>query len=195
MSGGADKQWVVLARLRRPWGRRGELLVELQTDWPEQRFASGTALRISFPHGEQRTVTVENYRELGVGPLLKLAGVDDISAAEPLAGAWVVAARNELPRSEAGLQHADLPGLRVETKAGQLVGEVLDVEEGVAGDLIRVRLCRGGEVLVPLASAICPEIDPRAGRVVIDPPAGLLDPDDALVADQGPAAKGGRRER
>jgi 16S rRNA processing protein RimM len=176
---GPGERWILLGRLRRTWGRRGELLVELETDWPEQRFAAGTDLELVWPDGRRRTVTSRGLRLTGAGALLGVEGIEEIGAAEELRGADIVADPARLERLDDGLCQSDLPGLRVETVGGEPVGEVVEVEEGAAADLLRVALDGGGEALVPLAPAICVEVDPAAGRVVIAPPPGLLDLEEA----------------
>ena len=185
---------VALARLRRPWGRRGELLAELLTDWPEQRLAPGARYVAERPDGTRREVVVRGWRRLGGRDLVALEGVDGIGEAEELAGAVLLAVAAELPDLAGGEPcQADLPGLRVELPGGRPVGVVTGVEEAPGGDLLVVRLDGGGEALVPLAPAITLEIDPRAGRVVIDPPEGLLDPARAQPAGPGRAGRGRRR--
>ncbi len=77
----------------------------------------------------------------------------------------------------------ELIGLSVRTAAGEQVGEVADVLHH-GQDLLVVRRAGpgGGECLVPFVKAIVPEVDVRAGLLVIDPPRGLLDPAEAEQA-------------
>lgn len=183
---------VILARLRRPWGRRGELLAELHTDWPGERFVPGARYLLELPDGTRREVTVRGWRRLGDRDLLAFDGVTGIGDAEDLAGGVLLAPAEALPDLAEGEPcQADLPGLVVELPDGRRVGVVEGVEEAPGGDLLVVRLDGGGEALVPLAPAITREIDPAGGRVVIDPPEGLLDPDRAVPAGR----PGGRAPR
>jgi len=176
---------VILARLRRPWGRQGELLAELFTDWPEERLVPGARYVLELPDGARREVTIRGWRRLGERDLLSLDGVTGIGDAEDLAGGVLVAPADALPNLAGGDPcQADLPGLVVELPDGHRVGVVEGVLEAPGGDLLVVRLDRGGEVLVPLAPAITREIDPAAGRVVVDPPDGLLDPGRAVPVDR-----------
>ncbi len=188
---------VILARLRRPWGRRGELLADLHTDWPAERFVPGATFTVELPDGSRREVTIRSWRRLGERDLLALEGVTGIGEAEGLAGGVLVAAADDLPDLAAGEPcQADLPGLAVELPDGSRVGVVERLEEAPGGDLLVVRLAEGGEALVPLAPAITRVIDPAGGRVVIDPPAGLLDPARAVAAgpSRGPRAEKGDAE-
>jgi 16S rRNA processing protein RimM len=185
-SGGGDGRgpdWVVLGRLRRPWGRHGEMLVELHTDWPHERFAAGNTVRITWDSGRTAEKQIRSYRELNQGPLIALAGVDGIGPAQDMAGGWLLGPNEDAAGREPGeLHHADLLGLEVRTADGTLAGRVAAIEEGAAADLLRVARPGGGEVLVPLAPAICVAVDLDAGVLTIDPPPGLLDLDEAEEA-------------
>lgn len=178
------KGTLVLARLRRPWGRHGELVADLHTDWPAERFAAGTAVRLEWDDGRRPVeLTIRSFRDLAQGAMFAFEGVGDISAARDLAGAWIVGDGEALPRPEEdAVTHADLTGLAVVRTDGTPVGTVSGVDESAGGDLLRVALADGGEALVPLAPAICVAIDLAARRVVIDPPTGLLDLRDAEQA-------------
>ncbi len=180
MTSGARR--VVLGRLRRPWGRHGELLVEVHTDWPDQRFARGAEVDLRWENGRAARRTVRGFRELTLGSLIAFDGVDGIGPAQELAGAWIEAdAEVRAAGADGDLTHADLVGLAVVTVGGVEVGTVEGIEEGAGPDLLRIA-GRSGEILVPLAPAICVAIDPGGGRITIDPPAGLLDLDDAETA-------------
>jgi 16S rRNA processing protein RimM len=181
MAAGAG-EWVRIGTVRRAWGRHGAVRIGIETDWPERRFAPGARVWIAFPGERPEPVTVRGL----LGPdRLALEGVESMADAEALAGFEVYARREELDCPGDELRHLDLEDLEVVDTAGRRVGRVEAVEEGVASDLLRVRLTSGGEALVPLAAAICPEIDLDRGRVVIDPPDGLLDPAEAETIPPG----------
>lgn len=185
---------VILARIRRPWGLRGELLLELHSDWPEERFAPGAELELAWDDGRSARATVRAFRQTGVGPLLALEGADGIGEARVFTGAAVVADAGTLPRlaGDGDWQHADLVGLAVVLPDGRRVGRIEEIEEGAAADLAVVRLDAGGEALVPLVPAIAVAIDREAGRLVVDPPEGLLDP---AAAEPAAATAAPRRAR
>jgi 16S rRNA processing protein RimM len=182
---------VILARIRRPWGLRGELLLELHSDWPEERFVPGAQLDLAWDDGRSARVTVRAFRQTGTGPLLALEGADGIGEARVFAGAAIVADADALPRlaDDADWQHADLVGLAVVLPDGRRVGRIEGVEEGSAADLAAVRLDGGGEALIPLVPAIALAIDRERGALVVDPPAGLLDPDAAAPTATRPARR------
>ncbi len=164
---------VIVARIRRPWGRRGEVIVDLLTDWPEARFAEGTPLLLRFDDGRESQTTARAYTERSGQAMLALAGVESIDDAEEVRDAWVLAERDDAVLEAGEIHQADLPGLAVVLVDGRRVGTVREVMEGAASDLIVVDLEGGGEALVPLCEPITVAIDRE--RVVIEPPPGLLD--------------------
>lgn len=186
MDDGPGRPPLVVARLRRPWGRRGELLADLETDWPEQRFAPGALVTLRYPDGRVEPRRLRGHRQTGSGLLLAFEGVCDIDGAEPLAGALVTVPADALPEMAAGDVHVQqLIGLVVESTDGAVVGEVRDVVEGRGQDRLIVALAAGGTADVPFVPAICVRVDPAGGRIVVDPPAGLIDPDGAATARPG----------
>lgn len=173
-----DDRLVLVARVRRPWGRHGELLVEPETDWPEIRFRPGSRLLARLRGGERRELEIRGVVRRGPRMMLALEGVDSIDGAEPLAGAELLAPRGGARLDEGEVHVADLTGLAVELPDGTPVGQVVGVLEGVGSDLLVMRDTRGNEHLVPLAPEITRLVDPEGGRVVIDPPPGLIDSSD-----------------
>jgi 16S rRNA processing protein RimM len=106
----------------------------------------------------------------------KIAGIDDRDAAEALKGLRLYVARSALPPpQEEEYYHADLLGLAVELSDGTMLGRVRAVHDFGAGDSIEVERAAGGTVLVPFSKAAVPVVDLAGGRLVVDPPEGLLD--------------------
>lgn len=175
---------VILARTRRPWGLGGELLLELHSDWPEERFAPGTLVELAWDDGRRARVTVRSFRQTGVGPLLGFEQARDLSSARSFSGASVVADAATLPRLADADEwsHLDLVGLTVVDGEGRVLGVVEGIEEGAVQDLARVRDTTGGEVLLPLVPEICVALEAEAGRLVVEPPRGLFDPGQAVEA-------------
>jgi len=103
-------------------------------------------------------------------------GVTDRAAASALTGTTLVVESADLPPTENPdeFHDADLLGLRVHSVDGADIGELADIVHGPGGDLLVVRV-EGREVLVPFVREMVPTVDVRAGRVVIDPPEGLLE--------------------
>jgi 16S rRNA processing protein RimM len=104
---------------------------------------------------------------------LRVEGVADRTGAEALVGAEVLAERSALGEAGEGLHYwGDLEGLPVETIGGEAVGTVTDLLETGGVDVLVVT-SSGGERLVPLAPYVT--VDRAAGKVIVDPPEGLLE--------------------
>jgi 16S rRNA processing protein RimM len=164
----------VVGRIARPHGRRGQVIVNLDTDFPDERFRPGAGLFIKRAASIE-PVTLTTVRFQGERPVVGLAGVDTIEAAEELAGLELRIPVERLAALPAGMFYRhDLAGCRVQTRDGREVGVVERVEGTLGGSRLVVR-GRSGEILIPLASEICTTIDVNAKRIVIDPPEGLLE--------------------
>jgi 16S rRNA processing protein RimM len=108
--------------------------------------------------------------------LAAIEGVQDRDVAEALAGTRLFVERDRLPAAdEEEFYHADLIGLAAVTPDGVLLGRVAALHNFGAGDLVEIALEGGGRPLLPFDRLTVPEIDIAGGRIVIDPPAGLLD--------------------
>ena len=108
--------------------------------------------------------------------VLTLGGIEDRNAAEALRGSEIFIREEDAAPLEVDEYFLhDLPGLRVETTAGALVGEVKDVLETGANEVLVVKRVEGGEALIPMIHDIVKALDLAAKRIVIEPMAGLLD--------------------
>ncbi|MCP2280289.1 ribosome maturation factor RimM [Nocardia amikacinitolerans] len=172
---------LVVGRVAKSHGVRGELVVEVRTDEPEERFAVGTTLRGRLPRSsEVRDFTVESAREHSGRLLVFLAGIADRTAADALRGTLFVVDSEDLPPSDDPDEFYDheLEGLTVQLTDGTAVGTVTEVLHSAAGELLSVRAADDGrEILIPFVTAIVPTVSLADGLVVIDPPEGLLDPE------------------
>ncbi|MGD0155796.1 MAG: ribosome maturation factor RimM [Terracidiphilus sp.] len=179
------ENWVWLARIRRPQGRKGEVFAEILTDYPD-KFAARRKLWLipaaapSYrPGGSPREVELTAHWPHKGGIVLHFAGVDSISAAEALKGTIVAiphAERAALGEGEAFI--SDLIGCALVDVSGAepvAVGEIVDVDRSTgAAPLLVVRGARG-EVLVPFAKSYLRSIDLEAKRVEVAMPEGLVD--------------------
>ena len=164
----------LVGRVARPHGLGGQVVLNSETDFPEDRFRPGAELFLNRD-GQIRAVEVTTVRFQRERPIIGLQGVDDVGAASDLAGAELRVPIENLTRLEPGTYYRhDLVGCQVETLTGERIGVVAEVEGTLAGSRL-VLDTASGEVLVPLAEDICRVIDPAAKRIVIDPPEGLLD--------------------
>lgn len=172
---------VVVARVGRPHGIRGEVTVEVRTDSPGDRFTRGAVLHVVPPRRTGAagpppwpTVTLTGVRDHNGTLLLRLEGIADRSGAELLTGALLEADVPESDEPDAWYP-AELIGLRVEDPDGRTLGEVTGLATGTAQDLLTVRCADGRPRLVPFVTALVPEVDVAGGRIVVDAPPGLLD--------------------
>jgi 16S rRNA processing protein RimM len=176
---------LVVARVGRAHGVKGEVAVEVRTDEPETRLAPGSVLLTDPP--ERGPLTLRSSRDHSGRLLVRFAGVDDRTAAEALRGTLLqvdVDPAATPDEDDAWYDH-QLVGLVVVDTGGEVVGEVGAVLHLPAQDLLAVVRADASEVLVPFVRGIVPTVDVVAGRVVVDPPPGLLDERDAVVAGDG----------
>jgi 16S rRNA processing protein RimM len=170
---------VVVGRIGRPHGVRGQVTVEVRTDDPDLRFAPGATL-LTEP-AARGPLTVAAARWHSGTLLLTLAGPDGEvvtgrEAADALRNTQLLVRVTELPELDDPDSYYDhqLVGLAAVLPDGSPIGEVSGVRhEGT--ELLVVRRPEGGELLVPFVTAIVPTVDVAAGRLVVDPPEGLLD--------------------
>ena len=164
----------VVGRIARAHGIRGQVIVNPETDFPEQRFHIGAELFIERG-GQVETLTVTTARFHRERPVIGIAGVDTMDDADALAGRELRVPVDRLAALPSGTFYRhDLIGCRVETDDGRTVGLVIDVEGTLTGSRLVVD-GSDGEVLIPLVAAICTDVDPAAKRIVIDPPDGLIE--------------------
>jgi 16S rRNA processing protein RimM len=179
---------VVVGRVGRPHGVRGELSVEVRTDEPDRRFAPGTTLvcrrPASGPAPTRSTLTVAAARRHQDRLLVRFEDVSDRDAAEPLRGVLLVRVVDETERPDDPEEFYDhqLVGLAVRTASGRDAGVVADVVHAGAQDLLVVRR-DDGESLVPFVSALVPRVDLDEGVLVVVDLPGLLDGDSSQSED------------
>lgn len=170
---------VIVGRVRRPHGVRGEVLIEPLTDEPDAVYASGRRVfggTVDGPMDDDAPVlTVIETRPFKDGLLVRFEEIADRTAAELWNGRLLLVPQEELrPLAEGEVYQHELKGMTVELSSGEIVGTVADVFEVPQGLLLDVARERG-TVLVPFSGEIVLNVD-RARRVVrIDPPEGLLE--------------------
>ncbi|MBI3492023.1 MAG: 16S rRNA processing protein RimM [Acidobacteria bacterium] len=165
----------VVGRIARAHGHRGDVIVNLETDFPRDRFRSGAEMFVERG-GVVEALRLTKVRFQHERPVIGIDGVATMNDAEALAGLelrvpvdWLAV----LP--EGTFYRHDLIGCRVETRNGTAVGVVRNVEGTVGGSRLVVDGGSRGEILIPLASEICTAIDVNGKRIVVDAPEGLLD--------------------
>lgn len=167
-------EMAVVGRIARAHGNRGQVVVDPETDFPETRFKAGSVLQVRR-RDTIESLTIEHVRFHRGRPIIGLAGVDTMDAAEALAGAELRVDPDTLHALPAGsfYQH-DLIGCWTETPDGRRIGRVTSVEGSAAGSRLVVQ-GGSGEILIPLAEGICVSVDVAARKIVVEPPEGLLD--------------------
>jgi 16S rRNA processing protein RimM len=165
---------VVVGRIARAHGNRGQVIVDPATDFPEERFKAGSVL--SIRRGDTtESMTVEHVRFHRGRPIIGLAGIDSMDAAEALAGTELRIGIDALQPLPAGsFYHHDLIGCLVVTSRGETIGRVRSVEGEGAGSRLVVEQTNG-DVLIPMVEGICMAIDVTGRKIVVEPPEGLLD--------------------
>ncbi|MDF2823553.1 MAG: rRNA processing protein RimM [Mycobacterium sp.] len=168
---------LVVGRIVKAHGITGEVVVDVRTDDPDDRFVRGKVLRGRPSRGgAERTFTVEAVREHGGRLLVRLAGVSDRDTADALRGTLFLVDSGDLPPITEPDEFYDhqLEGLAVRTVDGAPVGTVAEVLHTAAGELLSVKTPEGREILVPFVTAIVPTVSLADAVVEIDPPDGLL---------------------
>jgi 16S rRNA processing protein RimM len=167
---------VVVGRVTKAHGVRGELAVEVRTDSPEERFYEGAVLSWRRRDGSTGRFTVAGVRPHSGRLLVTFDQVATREAAEDMRGALLLADTADLPPIEDPNEFYDhqLEGLRAEFTDGKPAGTVREVVHAPGGELLSLDH-EGRTVLVPFVREIVPEVDIAGGRVVLDPPEGLLD--------------------
>jgi 16S rRNA processing protein RimM len=168
---------VVIGRIGRAHGVRGEVAVDVRTDDPEERFAVGT--RVDTDPPAVGPLTVASSRPHSGRLLVRFEEVADRTAAEGLRGELLVAAVPETARPPDPDEFYDhqLVGLRVLDAAGVAVGRVTDVVHNPAHELLVVRRDDGAQALVPFVGELVPGVDLERGCLTVADRPGLLDPE------------------
>jgi 16S rRNA processing protein RimM len=158
---------VLVGRVVKPHGRRGEVAVDPLSD-REDRFPGLARAFAPATGGASRELRVEGCFKHQDRFVLKLAGIDSIEAAETLRGAELRIEESELAAlPEGSYYHYQLVGLRVDDERGEPIGVVESVmETGAATRVLVLREPRGGETLLPFAEAFVRSVDLAAGRIV-----------------------------
>jgi 16S rRNA processing protein RimM len=166
---------LVVARVGRAHGIKGEVTVEVRTDEPELRLGPGAVL-LTDP-ASTGPLTIETGRVHSGRLLLRFAGVRDRNAAEALRNPLLIAEvdPDAVPEDPEEYYDHQLMDLDVVTKDGAEVGRITEISHLPSQDLFVVERPDGTEVLIPFVEEIVVEIDLAEQRAVIDPPPGLID--------------------
>jgi len=172
-------KYLIIGRIGRPHGLRGEVKLRPETDFPERFAQLRRVLLIQEGAAAQKegatpqSVAVEGVRRQHETILLKLAGTDSPEAARELTGMAVAVPWEErVPLGKGAFYVGEIVGLRVRTVAGEALGRVAEVIRTAAHDLYRVE-GPGGEILLPATRDVVHEVDVGKGEIVVTLPPGL----------------------
>ncbi|MFD6349986.1 ribosome maturation factor RimM [Streptomyces roseolus] len=166
---------LVVARIGRAHGIKGDVTVEVRTDEPELRLAPGAVL-LTDP-ASAGPLTIESGKVHSGRLLLRFEGVRDRNAAEALRNTLLIAEVDpaELPEEEDEYYDHQLVDLDVVLADGTLIGAITEISHLPSQDLFIVERPDGTELMIPFVEQIVTEIDLENQRAVIDPPPGLID--------------------
>jgi 16S rRNA processing protein RimM len=178
--GREDPGFLVVGHLNKPQGTKGEFFVWPLTDHPESVFAPGVVLSLGTEEQDQpdpdlpplRVVAARPFRR---GVLVSFGGVDDRNQADLLRGRYLYRRTEDLePLAEGEVFYHQLLGMEVVTVGGASLGHVQEVYELRPADLLEVSGANGS-IMIPYLDHVIVDVDVEAGRMVVDPPDGLLD--------------------
>ena len=166
------EETILVGRVARAHGNRGQVIVNPETDFPDQRFTAGRTLFVG-EEAAPRTIVAARFQH--GRPVIALEGIDTMTDAEALAGAELRVSADELvPLPQGTFYRHDLVGCEVQDTEGRLLGRVASVEGPIEMSRLVVDAPHG-EVLIPLVADICVEIDPQAKRIRVAAPEGLIE--------------------
>jgi len=178
--GWVEPDHLAVGRVMKPHGTKGEVYVWLMTDLPEEVYGTGRELRLGDEAGsiaeDAPVLVIERVRPFKGGLLVSFVGCTNRESVETWSSRFLLAPRELLnePAEDETYYH-DLVGLAVETVGGETVGRVSRVFEAEPADLLEVEGADGRGRLIPLSRQVVRMIDVEEGRLVIEPPPGLLD--------------------
>ena len=167
-----NEDLLLVGRIARAHGNKGQVIVNSESDFADERFREGVTLLVGDPQKARRITSARFHQGR---PVIGLEGIETMSEAEALAGAELKMPLSEMGRlPEQTYYRHDLVGCRVEDTEGRLIGEVSAVEGPMEASRL-VIAAPHGEVLIPLVANICVDIDPAAKRIRVAAPEGLLE--------------------
>lgn len=165
---------LLVGRVARAHGNRGQVIVNPETDFAERRFRVGEVLSVGDGDATAER-QIRNVRFHQGRPIIALEGIETMNDAEALAGAALRMRASRLgPLPEGTFYRHDLVGCEVHATSGERLGAVTAVDGPMERSLLVVEGPRG-ELLIPLVAGICVRVDTKDRRIVVDPPEGLLE--------------------
>ena len=167
-----NDEFLLVGHIARAHGNKGQVIVNPESDFADERFREGVTLRVG-PEAMPRRITSARFHQ--GRPVIGLEGLETIDDAEAMAGAELKMAVNEMGTLPAHTYYRhDLVGCQVEDTDGRLIGAVTAVEGPMEGSRL-VIAAPHGEVLIPLVAAICVDVDVPGKLIRVAAPEGLLE--------------------
>lgn len=176
-AGRSSREWVDVAFIRAPHGIKGEVRVELLTDFPE-RYTRGWTVRLSPGRGggDGRMARVRLRAIHGGEGIMQIEGVLSRDQAESLRSWRVQIPADQVhPLPEGQYYPFQLVGMRVTTVGGRELGELVEVLRLPANDVYVIRGQSGGELLLPALRSVVREVELASRRMLVELPPGLLE--------------------
>jgi 16S rRNA processing protein RimM len=171
----SSEEDVVIARIVKARGIKGEVACAIETDFPA-RFSTLEQVTILMPNDARLNLRLEDAWFHNQRVILKFEGYDTMTEAERLVGGRLVIAESDVePLAEGQYLEREVVGTEVVTAEGRKVGVVTKVMRTSGTDVLVLEGVDGREQLIPFADEICTDVDLAAKRITIDPPDGLLD--------------------
>jgi 16S rRNA processing protein RimM len=169
-----EPDFIAVGRILRPHGVRGEVRVELFTDFPE-RWSGLESVFLGEQHLPQKILRHRLHKNY---VLVKFAGYDDRNEVESLRGDYIyVSLADAIPLESDEFYYFQVIGLEVQTESGEVLGEIVDVLKPPGANEVFVVYGFRGELLIPVIEDVIKQIDLDAGHVIIRPLPGLFDDD------------------
>ena len=163
---------ILVGRVARAHGNKGQVIVNPDTDFPDERFVAGATVLVGVA-GTPRRITSARFHQ--GRPVIGLEGIETMDDADRLAEAELrVPASTLAPLPDKTYYRHELVGCEVQDTDGRLIGEVAAVEGSIEMSRLVVNAPHG-EVLIPLVDAICVEVAPAERRIRIKAPDGLIE--------------------
>lgn len=164
LAGGAKAEFLVVGKLRRPHGIRGEIILEVLTDFPE-RLHRGLVVYVGPQHQPLR---LSSLRQIEGGLLIAFQGYKDREAAGELRNQLVMVRADDRPPLEEGeYYHHQIMGLRVVNEGGQFLGQVVEILETGANDVLVIRPEQGQELLLPMLESTILSVNLERGELQV----------------------------
>jgi 16S rRNA processing protein RimM len=161
---GGEPAFLAVGKLRRPHGVRGEILMEVYTDFPE-RLVPGISLYVGDDVRQMKILKSRQHRE---GLLMTIEGYTTPEEVGELRNQVVYVRADDRPPLEEGeYYHHQLIGLNVVTREDEPVGSVFEILETGASDVLVVRQVSGPDVLIPIVDEFVMRIDLAEGVITV----------------------------